>query len=125
MMCYNTLMKISIKPFYLLSVIAIIITFFIGIKNNVIGLAFFAISPYILTIYLLAIAKHNTAVITAQVVTVFIVSVGLYFLLDTTYMERRLEYKFSYLFIPIWQWTMLLVSGFVIYLSNEKKVRGE
>lgn len=84
------------------------------------GLALFACSPYILTLYLLFIAKHKTALITAEVVTVFIVSVGLYFLLDTTYMERQLEYKFSFLFIPLWQWTMLLVSGFVVYLSNGK-----
>ena len=125
MMCYNTSMKISTKPFYLLSIIAIAITLYVGLKKELLGLALFAVSPYVVLLYLLAIAKHNTAVITAQVVTVFIISVGLYFILDTTYMERKLEYKFSFLFIPIWQWTMLLVSGFVIYLSNEKKVEGE
>jgi len=113
---YN--MRYSKIPFYILSVVAAGTTLAIGLGNALIGLAVFASSPYILTLFLMWIAKHKTAVITAQVVTVFIVSVGLYFLLDTTYMERNLEYKFSFLFIPIWQWTMLVVSGFVIYLSN-------
>ena len=108
--------------FYLLSITASTITLNIGLNNGLLGLALFAASPYLVLLYLLKIAGHTTAVVTARVVTVFIVSVGLYFLLDTTYMEKRLEYKFSYLFIPIWQWTMLLVSGFVIYLSNEKDV---
>jgi len=111
-------MKYSKIPFYILSAVAAGTTLAIGLGNALIGLAVFASSPYILTLFLMWIAKHKTAVITAQVVTVFIVSVGLYFLLDTTYMERKLEYKFSFLFIPIWQWTMLVVSGFVIYLSN-------
>ena len=108
--------------FYGLSVLAIVITLGTGFDNGLLGLALFAASPYLVLLYLLKIAKHTSAVVTSRVVTVFIVSVGLYFLLDTTYMEKRLEYKFSYLFIPIWQWTMLLVSGFVIYLSNEKDV---
>ena len=114
-------MKISKNPFYLLSTFALVITLFIGFSKGLIGLTLFASSPYIVTLYLLGIARHNTAVVTAQVVALFIISVGLYFLLDTTYMERNLEYKFSFLFIPIWQWTMLLVTGFVVYLSNTKK----
>ena len=118
-------MKLSKISFYLLSTIAIAFTLFIGFNKGLIGLALFASSPYALLLYLVAISKHKTALSTAQVVTVFLVSVGLYFLLDTTYMERNLEYKFSFLFIPIWQWTMLLVSGFVIYLSNAKEVQGE
>jgi hypothetical protein len=107
--------------FYFISTVAIVITFSIGLKHGLLGLALFATSPYITLVYLLKIAKHHTAILTARVVTLFLISVGLYFLLDTTYMERNLEYKFSFLFIPIWQWTMLLVSGFVIYLSNENK----
>jgi len=106
--------------FYGLSVIALVITLTMGLDNTLLGLALFAASPYCMLLYLLTIAKHSTAVVTARVVTVFIISVGLYFLLDTTYMERHLAHKFSFLFIPIWQWTMLLVSGFVIYLSNDK-----
>ena len=106
--------------FYGLSLLSIVVTGYYALHMHLFALGFFALSPYIATIFLLYIAKHNTAVVTAQVVTLFIVSVGLYFLLDTTYMERRLSYKFSFLFIPIWQWTMLLVTGFVIYLSNDK-----
>lgn len=105
--------------FYGLNVVAVVITFFSGLSVVPAGLVFFALTPYILALYLVKIAKHQTAMVTAMVITVFIVSVGLYFLLDTTYMERRLEYKFSYLFIPIWQWAMLIVSGSVIYLSNK------
>ncbi|PTB83594.1 hypothetical protein C9926_02080 [Sulfurovum lithotrophicum] len=115
-------MKTSIIPFYILSIIALIITLVIGITHGHIGLTLFAITPYMMLFFLLNISKHNTAVLTAKVLTVFLVSVGLYFLLDTTYMERKLGDKFSFLFMPIWQWTMLLVSGFVIYLSNGKKV---
>ena len=100
--------------------VAIGITFFSGMKQGLVGLAIFALSPYVLALLLLRIAKHHTAVITAKVVALFIISVGLYFLLDTTYMEKHLEYKFSFLFIPLWQLTMLLVSGLVIYLSNGK-----
>jgi len=102
----------------LLSTVAIAITFMLGREQGLWSLAFFAASPYVMSIYLLSIAKHTSAIITAKVLTVFIVSVGLYFLLDSTYMERNLEYKFSYLFIPIWQWTMLVVAGAVVYLSN-------
>lgn len=104
--------------FYLLAIIASIITAMIGLSKGFLGLVFFAISPYLMTLFLLKIATHNTAIITAKTVTIFIVLVGLYFLLDTTYMERKLGDKFSFLFMPIWQWTMLLVSGSVIYLSN-------
>jgi len=111
--------------FYALSSIAIVVTLTIGWKNNLFGLAFFAITPYIGLLYILKVAKDTTAIVTAKTVTLFLVAVGLYFLLDTTYMERYLQMKFSFLFIPIWQWTMLLVSGFVIYLSNEKKVSKE
>ena len=96
------------------------ITLKYGGAVHLFALSFFAISPYVATLMLLYIAKHNTAVVTSQAVTLFIVGVGLYFLLDNTYMERHLGYKFSFLFIPIWQWTMLLVTGFVIYLSNDK-----
>ena len=99
---------------------AIGITFFLGMQQGLVGLVLFAISPYLLSLFLLRIAKHQTAVITAKVMALFVISVGLYFLLDTTYMEKHLEYKFSFLFIPLWQWTMLLVSGLVIYLSNGK-----
>jgi len=106
--------------FYALSIIASFITLIIGVQHGLMELVFFAVSPYIFILYLLKISKHNTAVVTAKVVTAFLVSVGLYFLLDTTYMERKLGDKFSFLFIPIWQWTMLLVSGFVVYLSNGK-----
>ena len=106
--------------FYLLAIIASIITLMIGLSKGLLGLVFFAISPYLMTLFFLKIATHNTAIITAKTVTIFIVLVGLYFLLDTTYMERKLGDKFSFLFMPIWQWTMLLVSGSVIYLSNGK-----
>ena len=106
--------------FYLLAIVASIITLMIGLSKGILGLAFFAISPYLMTLFLLKIATHNTAIITAKSVTVFVVLVGLYFLLDTTYMEKKLGDKFSFLFMPIWQWTMLLVSGAVVYLSNGK-----
>ena len=106
--------------FYLLAIVASIITAMIGLSKGLLGLALFAISPYLMTLFLLKIATHNTAITTAKTVTLFIVLVGLYFLLDTTYMEKKLGDKFSFLFMPIWQWTMLLVSGSVIYLSNGK-----
>ncbi len=106
--------------FYLLAVVASIITLMIGLNKGFSGLAFFAITPYLMTLFLLKIATHNTAIITAKSVTVFVVLVGLYFLLDTTYMEKKLEDKFSFLFMPIGQWIMLLVSGAVVYLSNGK-----
>lgn len=109
--------------FYALGSIATIITLITGLNKGLFGLVFFAISPYLFTFYLLTIAKHPTAVVTAKTVTLFVVSVGLYFLLDTTYMEKHLAYKFSFLFIPLWQWTMLVVSGFVIYLSNDTERR--
>jgi len=104
--------------FYILTVLTIVITAYSGIQNGLVSLTIFALSPYVGLLYILSIAKHKTAIFTARTVTVFLVSVGLYFLLDTTYMERRLGTNFSFLFIPIWQWTMLLVSGFVVYLSN-------
>jgi len=104
----------------MVSSIAILITFLEGTSSTAKSFMWFALSPYLMTYYLIYIAKHQTSLITAMTVTLFIVSVGLYFLLDTTYMERKLGDKFSFLFIPIWQWTMLVVSGFVIYLSNDK-----
>lgn len=107
--------------FYIISTVTIVITLYIGFQKGLLGLAFFSISPYLGLLYIIKIAKHPTAIITARTVTLFLVCVGLYFLLDTTYMEKHLDTKFSFLFIPIWQWTMLLVSGFVIYLSNENK----
>jgi hypothetical protein len=107
--------------FYIVSSIAILITFMEGTSSTAKNFMFFAISPYFMACYLMYIAKHQTAFITAASVTLFIVSVGLYFLLDTTYMERKLGDKFSFLFIPLWQWTMLVVSGFVIYLSNDRR----
>lgn len=122
MIRYNKHMKKLYLFLYGLSLLSMVTTGYYALNMHLFALGFFALSPYIATIFLLYIAKQNTAVITAQVVTLFIVSVGLYFLLDTTYMERRLSYKFSFLFIPIWQWTMLLVTGFVIYLSNDKVV---
>ena len=106
--------------FYILSVLAIAITTYSGIQSGLVGPVFFALSPYAGLLYILKIAKHKTAILTARTVTVFLVSVGLYFLLDTTYMERKLGTNFSFIFIPIWQWTMLMVSGFVVYLSNGK-----
>ena len=108
----------SKAPFYFLATLAGLITLTIGFKNNLFWLAFFAFSPYVMTLILLYIASHQTAILTAKVMTVFLLCVGLYFLLDTTYMERALGDKFSFYFLPLWQWTMLLVSGFVIYLSN-------
>ena len=104
--------------FYIFSILAIAITAYIGIKSGLVGPTIFAVSPYVGLVFILWISKHTTAVLTARSVTIFLVSVGLYFLLDTTYMERNLGTKFSFIFIPLWQWTMLLVSGFVVYLSN-------
>lgn len=106
--------------FYILSLLAIAITMYSGIQSGLVGSVFFAVSPYVGLLYILNTAKHQTAILTARTVTVFLVLVGLYFLLDTTYMERKLGTNFSFLFIPIWQWTMLAVSGFVVYLSNDK-----
>ncbi len=104
------------------SIIAIIITLVLGLQKSLVAYyLIFAILPYGITLYLINIANHNTAKNTAYATATFIVSVGLYFLLDTTYMEKNLEHKFSFLFIPLWQLTMLLVSGFVVYLSNGKK----
>ena len=114
-------MKTSIMPFYLLSIVAFVTTLSIGLKHGHLGLTLFAITPYMMTFFLLLISRHHTSILTSKIITVFLVSVGLYFLLDTTYMERKLGDKFSFLFMPIWQWTMLMVSGFVIYLSNGKK----
>lgn len=104
--------------FFSFSIVAIMITFIMGLKSVSYGLVFFAISPYFVTLYLIKIAQYETAILTARSMTLFVVVIGLYFLLDTTYMERRLGDNFSYLFIPLWQLTMLAVSGFVIYLSN-------
>ncbi|HIP51357.1 MAG TPA: hypothetical protein EYG94_04630 [Campylobacterales bacterium] len=67
------------------------------------GYLIFATLPYIITLYILKISEHNTAKNTAYATAIFLVSVGLYFLLDTTYMEKNLEHKFSFLFIPLWQ----------------------
>jgi len=106
------------KIFYILTLLAIIITLALGIQKSLhLGYLISATLPYALCLYILKISTHNTAYATS----LFIVSVGLYFLLDNTYMERNLEHKFSFLFIPFWQLTMLLVSGFVVYLSNGKK----
>jgi len=107
--------------FYLLCLFSIAITLYIGLQSKLCFLAIFAILPYIGLLYIVYIAKSTTALMTAKVITLFLVSVGLYFLLDTTYMERQLGMKFSFLFIPIWQCTMLLVSGFVVFLSNGGK----
>ncbi len=104
--------------FYTLSVLAILITAYTGIRSGLVSFTVFAVSPYVGLLYLSWIAKDKTAILTARTVILFLVSVGLYFLLDTTYMERRLGTHFSFLFIPVWQWTMLLVSGLVVYLSN-------
>jgi hypothetical protein len=107
---------------YTLTLIAIFITLFMGIEKSLaLPYTLFAILPYSITLYILKISEHNTAKNTAYTTTLFIVSVGLYFLLDTTYMEKNLEHKFSFLFMPIWQLAMLLVAGFVVYLSNVKK----
>jgi hypothetical protein len=107
---------------YILTLLAIIITLAIALdKSLALPYLIFSTLPYFMTLYILKISKHNTAKNTAYATAIFIVSVGLYFLLDTTYMEKNLEYKFSFLFIPLWQLTMLLVSGFVVYLSNGKK----
>ena len=112
-------MKITL---YILTLLAIIITLVIGIQKSLApSYLIFSALPYVITLYILKISKHNTAKNTAYTTAIFIVSVGLYFLLDTTYMEKNLEYKFSFLFIPLWQLTMLLVAGFVVYLSNGKK----
>jgi hypothetical protein len=110
-----------IKLFYLLNALAIGITILVGLPTIHSGLIVFTVGPYVLLLYLLSLARGNIAIVTAEVITVFIVLVGMYFLLDTTYMERRLEYKFSFLFKPIWQYSMILVSGLVIYFSNYKK----
>jgi len=107
--------------FYVLCLLAMLITFYIGLQSKLYFLTLFAVSPYLGLLYILYIAKSTTALMTAKVVTVFLVVVGLYFLLDTTYMERQLGVKFSFLFIPLWQCTMLLVTGLVVYLSNRKK----
>ncbi|HHD78547.1 MAG TPA: hypothetical protein ENK98_02735 [Epsilonproteobacteria bacterium] len=107
--------------FYAVSCMAILITFMESTSSIAKSFMWFAVSPYIVVCYLIYIAKHQTAFLTAAAVTLFIVLVGLYFLLDTTYMDRNLGDKFSFLFIPLWQWTMLIVSGFVIYLSNDKQ----
>jgi len=112
--------SLSKNWFYLLLLLAIVVTLWYGLKEGLVGLTLFALLPYFVAMFLLWIAKHISSVITAQVVTVFILCVGIYFLLDTTYMERKLAYKFSFLFMPIWQLTMLLVSGFVIFLGNGK-----
>ena len=103
---------------YICTLFAVGITIFVGLENGLTIQWVFAISPYLGLLYILRIAKHKTAIITSMTVTIFLVSVGLYFLLDTTYMERYLGSKFSFFFIPIWQWTMLLVSGTVVYFSN-------
>jgi hypothetical protein len=105
----------------MINIVAIVITFREGMSNTTLSLTLFATSPYFVLLYLVSIARHRTSVVTALSLTFFLVSVGLYFLLDTTYMERRLEDKFSFLFIPIWQLTMLLFGGFVVYLSNKKE----
>ena len=105
--------------FYSLTLLAIIITLALGIQKSLhLGYLIFATLPYALSLYVLKISTHNTAKNTAYTTSLFIVSVGLYFLLDTTYMERNLEHKFSFLFIPLWQLTILLVSGVVVYLTN-------
>jgi len=111
-----------IKLFYLLNIIAIVLTIVLGYSTVHSGLILFTFFPYILLVYLLYLAKGTIATVTAKIITLFIVSVGMYFLLDTTYMEQKLEYKFSFLFIPLWQYTMILVSGFVIYLSNQAPI---
>ena len=109
------------KIFYTLTLLAIIITLALGIEKSLhLGYLVFATLPYAFCLYILKISSHNTAKNTAYATSLFIVCVGLYFLLDSTYMERNLEHKFSFLFIPLWQLTMLLVSGFVVYLSNGK-----
>ena len=108
-------MKICLQ---ILSLLAFGLTLILGFKQDLLGLSFFASSSYLVCVYLLSMAREGIALVTAEVLTVFLFSVGMYFLLDTTYMERHLGYKFSYLFIPIWQWTMLLVAGFVVYLSQ-------
>lgn len=117
--CMLNLKRVNMKIIlYIFVLCACCITAFVGLQSGLTSLWTFAISPYLGLLYILHIAKHKTAMITSMTVTVFLVFVGLYFLLDTTYMERNLGSKFSFLFIPIWQWTMLLVSGTVVYLSN-------
>ena len=108
--------------FYLITLIAIGTTVIVGIQKelSILYILFTSLS-YAILLYLIKIAKHKTSILTVQSTVLFIVLAGLYFLLDTTYMEQNLEHKFSFLFMPIWQLTMLLVSGLVIYLSNGKQ----
>ena len=106
---------------YILTLLAIIITLALGLEQSLaFGYLAFAIVPYLTTLYILKISNHPTAKYTAYATAIFVIFVGLYFLIDTTYMEDNLEHKFSFLFIPMWQLTMLLVSGLVVYFSNRK-----
>ena len=106
--------------YYLLTIVAIIITLYVGIDKATKGFLAFSISPYIMNLYLLKKSKNHIPLLVARGMTILIISVGIYFLFNQPIMEERLEEKFSFLFMPIWQWTMLWISGFIIYLGRKK-----
>lgn len=109
-------MELSKTPFYILSLIAIITTFTLGKQHASMQLALFACSPYLFILFLMGLAKYPIALLTTQVSMVLISLVGIYILLDTTYFDRNIEYTFSFLYIPVWQWVMLSLSSIVIFM---------
>ncbi|CAA6806854.1 MAG: Unknown protein [uncultured Sulfurovum sp.] len=100
---------------YILTLIAIITTLALGLEQSLeFGYLAFAIVPYLTTLYMLKIANHTTAKYTAYATAIFVVFVGLYFLIDTTYMEDSLEHKFSFLcytYVAVDNVTCFWVSG--------------
>ena len=91
-----------------------------GVIDGVgVGWIFFALSPYLLMLWMLKIAQSQSARQIAYSGTIFMLILGLYLLLDKVHVEEIIHNKLSFIVVPVGQWVLLLLLVAVVWLSNE------
>ncbi|WP_417536440.1 hypothetical protein [Methylophaga sp.] len=113
---------------YLLTFFGAICTFIMGLDTitkplNFTGLCFvlWAISPYCFLAALIKYAKSKSAVLAATAISTVMSFLGVSAIFYAMYIQLDAQSGLVYVFLPVWQWVILLIVLMLMPLLNKAK----
>lgn len=112
------------KLSFVISGLAVLVTIVIGIDSmehyslTAMGFIAWAISPYGLLSILISISKSHKAKIGTLIIAIITSIFGAGIIIDALYIHLDAQGGLVYIFIPFWQWVMLVLCIVPVLLLN-------
>ncbi len=85
------------------------------------GIIVWAISPYFYLFVMASAVTKKASRIAVFILALLAGSFGLWAIIDAMFIHLDAQAGLAYIFIPLWQWVLLIVATLPVYLFNRVK----